>query len=122
MISLKAKCQKNFRTILLNILLLFLSLSIGLGIGEIILRYNGHAPGYVPKYNKKIFRPVEKLTVSKNFLTDDEGVFKVNPAGDWEKPIKINPDGFRSVAFDKSKDGTTSILLLGDSFAWGGNC
>ena len=107
MISSKVKQQKNFSTILPNILLVFLSITISLGIVEIVLRHNGHAPGYVPKYTNKKFRPVEKLKVLNNFLTDNEGVFKANPAYDWKKPIKINPDGFSML-----EDTVSQVLAI----------
>ncbi|MCF8055253.1 MAG: hypothetical protein K9K37_01265 [Desulfocapsa sp.] len=117
--SSKSKRQNNTRIFLFNSLLVIISLGISIGVGEIILRINGHAPGFVPKYVNKKFRPVEHLVISENYYTDDEGVFKANPAGDWLPGITLNSDGFRSIEFENPEDGTTSILLLGDSFAWG---
>ena len=95
--------KNRLSKILPNILLGLISLFVSLGICEVALRYYGHAPGYVPQYTNKEFHPVEKLEVSKNFLSDAEGVFKANPAGDWKPPININSDGFRSIEFDNSE-------------------
>jgi hypothetical protein len=117
----KSKRQNKLRTILSNFLLLTISLAFSLGVGEVVLRVNGHSPGFVPKYVNKNFRPVEKLIISEDYYTDHEGVFKASPAGDWLPDVSINSDGYRSIEFVNPEDGKTSILLLGDSFAWGAN-
>ena len=105
--------------LLARLTLVFLSCLIGLIICEVLLRAKGYYPGYVPRFSNPGFRPVEKLEVSNQYLTDGEGIFRANPDAEWPPEYSINASGFRSQAFQNPTDGRPSILLLGDSFAWG---
>ena len=103
--------------ILPKLLLLIVSLLLSFGFGELYLRTQGYAPGYVPRFIK--FRPVSQLEVSEHYLADADGVFKMNVDAEWKAPIRINAEGFRSIPFERDGDARPSVLLLGDSFAWG---
>jgi len=115
----KEKMRFIITETLLKLLLLSLSIFLSLGVCEVYLRVKGHSPGYIPIYADTMFRPVVQLEVSSNYFTDEEGVFKANPDGDWKTPYSINAEGFRSIPFDSFAGGTPTILLLGDSFVWG---
>jgi hypothetical protein len=89
---------------------------VGLMIGaaEWILRRSGYLPGGA------YFTVTKALTVEEKFTTDERGVFKANkPAWAFVGDVSINNDGFRGPEFAPPDSGQTSVLILGDSFAWG---
>ena len=97
--------------------MLFISLAlvwfIIMGV-EMSLRLAGYKPGSPDTIR------VEHLVVYDDFRTDASGIFKANPLSNlWQPPFHINGDGFRSPEFSASYPQHPSILLLGDSFAWG---
>ena len=116
--------------LVVNLLLCLLSLVLA----EILLRASGARTlrqqilQTVAPYNKRLCAPggAKPLPVALPFFTDAEGVFKANKDFDfathpfWGRyGIHINRDGFRSREFLPPEDGSETILLLGDSFAWG---
>jgi len=117
--SIPSASRSRLRSLLPRLLLLAVSLAISLAVGEYVLRSKGHAPGFVPAYINKELRPVEELVVSNKYVTDADGVFKANPDGDFHKGIKINSEGFRSIEFENTDSDNPTILILGDSFAFG---
>jgi hypothetical protein len=81
---------------------------------EIILRYFGFLPGTA------FFRYVDKLVVYDTFYADCNGILRANQDSKrWNFPYQINSDGFRSPEFKKGNGNKLSILIIGDSFAWG---
>ncbi|MBM2832875.1 MAG: hypothetical protein HW406_36 [Candidatus Brocadiaceae bacterium] len=101
------KHPKKTMTIFLGICLIII-----LFCAECVLR----VAGYLPEASS--YKRVDTLVVEDSFFTDDFGIFKANPKYPWELPYRINSEGFRSDEFDTSKK-TKSILLIGDSHAWG---
>jgi len=67
----------------------------------------------------------EKLVVYNAFYTDSDGIFKANPAFDFNLIFKengryiINSDGFRGNEFKPVETPRPSLFLVGDSFVWG---
>lgn len=99
---------------LANLLLLAVVGIMILVIAEYGLRFLGYQPA------TQFFRAVDTLEVFDHYYTDEDGIFKANPASaHWAGKISINNSGFRSPMFDTETDGRCSILLLGDSMAWG---
>ena len=85
-----------------------------LGIAEIVLRGFGFLPG------RTFYKLTDELVVYDNFLADQNGVFKANFGSKlWKDSARINSDGFRGPDFTPPAPGQRSILILGDSFAWG---
>jgi hypothetical protein len=66
----------------------------------------------------------EQLVLEDTFMSNDEGLFVANPDSvtHQHSGISVNRDGFRSPEFYPLPNSTsTSVVLLGDSFAWGAN-
>lgn len=101
-------------------LVLFITVTCGLilCVVEVVLRLMGEAPCIYAKYTRGTPK-VEKLIVSREMITDGEGIFKINrnpPNGQVDPDV--NQAGFRSREFIPQPNLPT-ILMLGDSFAWG---
>lgn len=60
------------------------------------------------------------VTVQEMFTTDQRGVFRANREF-WaaEARVSVNSEGFRGPEFTPPDPGQRSVLILGDSFAWG---
>ena len=101
---------KKTITIILIIIIFALALSF-----EYFLR----TIGYMPECN--YYQTVDKLIIQNQFYTDHLGIFKANPNYKWGEGENVNKEGFRSPDFKKPLKNQKSILLLGDSFAWGVN-
>ncbi|MBN1781411.1 SGNH/GDSL hydrolase family protein [bacterium] len=107
--------QKN--SIKTNLLVFVITCLVLFTLMEMALRVAGQKPGYAPIYAG--FNRVDSLVVFDNFFTDGEGIFRANPEFQWEPDYRINSEGFRSPEFVPDDDGSVSVLILGDSFAWG---
>jgi len=104
--------RRRPRTTLLAIA--FVGTAVVLGLGEWTLRLSGYLPG------STYFTVTPELTVQEMFTTDAKGVFRANPAF-WASTteVSINSDGFRGPEFSSPDPGQRSVLVLGDSQAWG---
>ena len=90
------------------------SLLMSIVIAETFLRVLGFKP------SSAFYTMVDELVVFDSFVTDGEGVFKANIASkEWSDEIVLNSEGFRGPEFTRSGAEQKSILILGDSFAWG---
>lgn len=98
----------------------FFLIGILLLLLELFLRGGGYQPGdkYIA-YNN--FQEVDSLIIFDKFIADSNGITKANPDFNWEPPIKINKDGFRTneIEYVKAAPREKRILLIGDSFTWG---
>jgi hypothetical protein len=97
-----------------------------LSLLELVLRFIGFQPGFVGGNIGEYldFKPVDSLIVYKYFYTDTDAIYKANfeqsELFNYDSEIEINAAGFRSRAFDVSSNGNEKVLLIGDSFCWGG--
>ncbi|OWY25051.1 SGNH/GDSL hydrolase family protein [Sphingobacteriales bacterium UPWRP_1] len=108
-------------------LLVFL-LSVGLVtfyFTEIWLRYLGFQPGLAKR--GWYLMPADSLVETHDFYTNSQGLYVANPEVFYrqnpqnEPPYCINRQGFRTGELDDKPDTSKkTVLLLGDSFAWGG--
>ena len=92
------------------------SLVVSLLAAEGVLRTLGREPGVT------FYQDVDELVVTREFYTDERGIFRANPdlpIDFWGERVTINREGFRGAEFTPPDPGQESILLLGDSFAFG---
>lgn len=100
-----------------------------LALIEVVLRIAGFMPGYIGANKDEYLdlKKVEHLEVIPLYITDSNGIYKANPDWrDWEPGAVVNQDGFRGRPFlckgaGASTGDSIRLLLLGDSFTWGGN-
>jgi hypothetical protein len=94
---------------------------------ELVLRGIGYQPGF---YGDSVrdyisFKPVDTLILDRFFYTDSEAITKANYTEqelfDYDSTIQINSDGFRDHEFELVDRDKTTVLLIGDSFCWGGS-
>lgn len=98
---------------------LVLACALLLSAGELVLRLMGEAPCVYAKYTRGTPK-VDQLIVRREMVTDGEGIFKINtkpPNGQVDPDV--NEEGFRSREFIPLPENVPTILMLGDSFAWG---
>jgi hypothetical protein len=116
--------ERNPKTTITCIVLFLLLISL-VGM-ELFLRILGETAGFDEMLTKKYIGSFKDLRLNNSFLTDSDGVFKANKNYNWANGkygvgVKINSDGFRSIEFKTTVTQEKTILLLGDSFAWGGS-
>lgn len=95
-----------------------------LALAELILRLFGFIPGYIGAMDGQYLdlKKVDHLESYNWFKTDSLGIWKANPdTVFYAKEIQINPQGFRGQEFKFIDTNVTKVLLIGDSFTWGGN-
>lgn len=103
------------RKIFQNILLLILSISVSFGLLEVGARALGLQPG------NKVYKLVDRLEVTGSFKGNSDGSLRADPSYvGWKHGEKINKDGFRGPELPVGAGAGDTILLVGDSFAWGG--
>lgn len=95
---------------------------------EVVLRFMGYRPGFIGMGigEQVAFQLVDSLEVRYDFYTDSDAIFKANYAEQekaffYDTTIQINSDGFRDAEFTGRNSTHPKILLIGDSFTWGGN-
>ncbi|MCU0285879.1 MAG: hypothetical protein MUF15_05725 [Acidobacteria bacterium] len=116
----------SFNIALLVVLMVILEVILRLAGMNSIYQMERKAPGWESRYKhlcEKINR--EKVNFYNSFYTDNEGIFKANPdffanSQRKNKDICINSEGFRSTPFQYVQTSRPKILLIGDSFTWGG--
>ena len=101
-----------------NLILVSIATFAILIITEFILTRGGFNPGFIARYDAQQFKFVEELIVRQEFITDEEGIFKVNNDYQGFKYYTINSDGFRGRELTPTDEGP-SVLFIGDSFTWG---
>ena len=93
---------------------------------ELVLRGFNHRPGFVGTSigDHISFNMVDSLIVERFFYTDADAVTKANFAEQeifsYDSTIVINSDGFRDTEFGHYDGDEPTVLLIGDSFCWGG--
>lgn len=91
---------------------------------EMLLRSWGHVPGYLDMGHQP-FMPLpegESFRLSQEYFTDSTGTWRALPDSFRHRSgYQINAHGFRTPAFGPADSGRTRLLLIGDSFTWGGN-
>lgn len=117
----------SFNIVLLLILLIILEMILRLTGVNTIFQIERKTPGWEGKYKhlcEKITK--EKVRFYNSFYTDSDGIFKANfefyaiPNNNRKNAVTINRDGFRGNPFAFVDTPQPKILLIGDSFTWGG--
>jgi hypothetical protein len=99
------------KTIAIFIVAMILALA---SAAEFTLRWTGYLPATA------YYQTTDELTVEDMFRTDQRGIFKANPAFWANVPgVSINSDGFRSPEFSTPAQGKKTVLVIGDSHAYG---
>ncbi len=94
---------------------------------EFVLRGMGFHPGYVGAGIGEYldFKLVDSLVVYTDLIADENGMYRADfnhpNIFDGNTEIKINSDGFRDEEFKTNIEDKPTVLLIGDSFCWGGN-
>lgn len=88
---------------------------------EVVLRGFGFKAGFVGASPWEVLpmQPVDELVLTPEYYVDEEGLYRANPELISPTYAVLNEHGFRSVPFERDSSDRTSILFLGDSFAWG---
>ncbi|MFX0194692.1 MAG: SGNH/GDSL hydrolase family protein [Candidatus Hodarchaeota archaeon] len=112
--------DKSFSTkdVLLNSLLLFVSITVGLALVEVVLRVVGYEKFKVelPNPERAIFWHYDSLLGWKH-LPNHDGRFIMS---DFDIHVKINGQGLRDRPYSYQRQkGVFRIVVLGDSFTWG---
>jgi len=98
--------------VLINLVVLLL---LGLA-GELILRLMGQKPH--PTY----FQFVDTLEVYNDYVCDEKGIAKLNPAAEFADGVSVNEEGFRDQSFAAQlASDRPRIMFVGDSFTYGVN-
>ena len=96
--------------VLVNVAILLL---LGLAT-EGLLRLAGVKPH--PAY----FQFVDELEVRNDYVCDEKGIAKLNPAADFPEGISANEEGFRDQGFaEQLASDRPRIMFVGDSFTYG---
>ncbi len=108
----------SIKDVLLNSLLLFVSIAVGLTLVEVALRVVGYEKFKVeiPNPERAIFWHYDSLLGWKH-LPNHEDRFIMS---DFDIHVKINDKGLRDKSYSYQRQkGVFRILVLGDSFTWG---
>ena len=81
---------------------------------ELTLRLMGLAP------HPAQFPFVDRLEVRNDYICDEKGIAKLNPAADFPEGVSINKEGFRDQDFaEQLASDRPRIMFVGDSFTYG---
>jgi hypothetical protein len=118
----------SFNIALLVVLLVILEIILRFAGMSTIFEMERKEPGWEGRYKKFcMMLATSDVKFYNSFYTDSEGIFKANP-GYYTNPknkkaggnFAVNRDGFRGNLFEYVQTPRTKILLIGDSFTWGG--
>ncbi|OWY26120.1 SGNH/GDSL hydrolase family protein [Sphingobacteriales bacterium UPWRP_1] len=115
---------RQYPKLTLLVFLLLFSMA-ALYVTEMWLYYLGFQPGLAKR--GWYLTPADSLVETKDFYTNNLGLYVANAEAYYrhnpqdEPPYCINSLGFRTAELNEKTDtAKQTILLLGDSFAWGG--
>ena len=81
---------------------------------ELILRLMGFTPSPAQ------FPFVKELQIRDDYVCDEKGIAKLNPAAHFPEGVSVNKEGFRDRDFDEQLAGDRPrIMFVGDSFTYG---